>query len=487
LYLRYTPPVFQSRATLRIGSENKASSILDISTNHAYDEAANQFVGDIELLRSKIILERAVKTLPLEISYYAKGTVLLNELYGNCPFKVDIRITDSTFFGVPVFVDFPEHDKYHINYIFKGERYSGTFRAEEWHSFPHFDMSLAIMDIQSVLEQQNLFKQDAFFFMMNTTESNIRKYIGNVAVQLLNQSAQTIQIVVSDKNPKKCADLANAIAEEFIKYDLQRMSQSAENIIGFIDTSLRNINNQLTQSEQSLENFKTSNLVMNPSTEAEFNLDKINELKLQQMNADIELFTIARLEKSMQEKEDMTRFVPTLAGNIIDPTITNLITGLQALQNQKDQLLMEATPDNEVVKQVNARMDEQKELLALAIINARKAAEDRKQAVQNRIIALQGEYLKLPALQGEYTRLDRLYTINQNFYAMLLQKKAEFMVTKAGIVSNNLLMERASFASYPVSPNRMLVISSTVLVGIFYRVCYYLPSLPFLQRNNFSR
>ena len=136
LYLRYTPPTYQSRATLRIGSENKASSILDISTNRAYDEATNQFVGDVELLRSKIILERAVKTLPLEVSYYAKGTVLLNELYGNSPFRVDVKIRDSSFFGVPVFVDFPGQDKYHINYIFNGERYSEIFRAEEWHSTP---------------------------------------------------------------------------------------------------------------------------------------------------------------------------------------------------------------------------------------------------------------------------------------------------------------------------------------------------------------
>src|SRR6185369_3442702 len=78
LYFRYTPPVYQAQSLLKIDVVNNASTILNFKNNAVDQNNTSLISGDIELIRSRIIVGRALSKLPLQISYYAKGTVLVN-------------------------------------------------------------------------------------------------------------------------------------------------------------------------------------------------------------------------------------------------------------------------------------------------------------------------------------------------------------------------------------------------------------------------
>src|SRR5438105_8221599 len=83
IYLRYTPPLYQATSTIKLGLVNNATAI--ISANPFTDQTGSQMAGDIELIKSKIIVERALSKIPLSIGYYAHGVVLVNELYTQSP------------------------------------------------------------------------------------------------------------------------------------------------------------------------------------------------------------------------------------------------------------------------------------------------------------------------------------------------------------------------------------------------------------------
>src|SRR5215467_10107173 len=65
LYLRYTPATYQAGGVVKVGVVNNASAILNIQNS---DQLSNlgitnqQFLaGDIELLKSRVILSRVIK------------------------------------------------------------------------------------------------------------------------------------------------------------------------------------------------------------------------------------------------------------------------------------------------------------------------------------------------------------------------------------------------------------------------------------------
>src|SRR5262245_42278894 len=95
LYLRYTAPIFEATSIIKLADENNAGVLLGQSAN-PFSDNTNQIAGDIEMLRSKIIAQRAIDKLDLKISYFAKGTVLDYELYNGSPFIVQAKISDST-------------------------------------------------------------------------------------------------------------------------------------------------------------------------------------------------------------------------------------------------------------------------------------------------------------------------------------------------------------------------------------------------------
>ncbi|HET6225994.1 MAG TPA: Wzz/FepE/Etk N-terminal domain-containing protein, partial [Bacteroidia bacterium] len=67
LYLRYTPPVYESSSIIQVQSTNQANKILDVDKLKEMD---NGLAETVELLRSKVFLKRVLEKLPLEISYF---------------------------------------------------------------------------------------------------------------------------------------------------------------------------------------------------------------------------------------------------------------------------------------------------------------------------------------------------------------------------------------------------------------------------------
>ena len=86
--LRYSAPIFECASIIKIADEDNAQNVLGLNAKNGFLSENNKIAGDIELIKSKIIISKAVRTLPLQVSYYSKGSILINELYKQTPFSV---------------------------------------------------------------------------------------------------------------------------------------------------------------------------------------------------------------------------------------------------------------------------------------------------------------------------------------------------------------------------------------------------------------
>src|SRR5689334_20181725 len=60
IYLRYTPPLYQANSVIKLGLVNNATAIISANASNPLFDEASQLAGDIELIKSKIIVERAL-------------------------------------------------------------------------------------------------------------------------------------------------------------------------------------------------------------------------------------------------------------------------------------------------------------------------------------------------------------------------------------------------------------------------------------------
>ena len=66
----------------------------------------------------------------------------------------------------------------------------------------------------------------------------------------------------------------------------------------------------------------------------------------------------------------------------------------------------------------------------------------------------QGKSASNPDEDLEHSRLMRLFSISEKYYTMLLEKKTEFSISKAGFVSQNVILEEAISDGSWVFPNK---------------------------------
>jgi tyrosine-protein kinase Etk/Wzc len=466
VYLRYTAPVYESSSIIKIGSENKATKVLSIGNNLGTNNY-NEIAGDIELIRSNVIIEKALSKLPLDISYFAKGAVLDNELYKSSPFNVKLLIRDSALISTPVNLEFKRDNYYQLSFLINGRQFSREFKLNEWVKIPYADLKIVVQDTFAIKQQQEIFSQGGYYFVINDSKNLSSQYISNLTVQLLNEQAQTILIKFKDKNAKKAADITNAIAENFIKYNLDKEAESTEKTLVFIEDQLSNVNEQLRYSESLIEAFKKGNKIAKPEALATDVLKELAELKHQRSLLDMEDEVLNRLEKSNDINKDLNPLMALMSGSGANAYLSSIIKSIGSLQDEMEsEIIQGGTVNNQSVKIINNKITSLKKTLADGILNSKKSLTERKIILDEKIHLYESNFDKLPAKEAEYVRLERLFAVNEKFYSLLLEKKAEFSITIAGLVTTNLILEAASPSSNASSPNRKLIIGTYLALGI---------------------
>ncbi len=467
LYLRYTQPVYQSSAVLQINQEEPATK--DIFTSRSYfdDDIARQ----IELMRSPVFLQRALEKLPLEISYYSKGRFLNFELYRNSPFKVNSEVKCSSVYGKPIFVDFLNDQKIIISYE-NDKKTEKEIRVGETINFPEIDLNIEILNFDAIDEQQSLFSRNSFFFVINNPNDLLSRYSDKIGINALSSAAKTVQIECEGNNARKTTDIVNAISEEFGIYELEKKTESANNILRFIDSQLDMVFNQLTESEIKLENFKEQHQITETaSTSLPSIHDRISNIENQVMTLDMEK-TIYKEIKNNLEQEDQTdiyNLVAILSGSEFKGNISGMLSNLQDLLIEREKLLYEVTPSSRQIESLDHQIEIQKNIIIESIGSLKnnirsKRAELRKKIDQYEqlIFDQEVEYSML-----EYSRLQRVHSVNERFYNQLVEKKAEHSISKASFVSQSVILEKAQTPKNPVSPKPENVYLGSFLAAFF--------------------
>ncbi|HMT29442.1 MAG TPA: hypothetical protein PKD91_09210, partial [Bacteroidia bacterium] len=114
--------------------------------------------------------------------------------------------------------------------------------------------------------------------------------------------------------------------------------------------------------------------------------------------------------------------------------LNSQLDGLMKTVNERDELLIQSTDKTEIYKAYDVKIEKEKSMLMQIINNEESTLKDKLASIQSQLAASDAKFGELPQKQAEFGRLSRMYGINEKFYALLLEKKAEFSITRAGFV-----------------------------------------------------
>jgi tyrosine-protein kinase Etk/Wzc len=474
LYLRYTPPVYQTSSIIQLGSQSQVTRILP-TANIYEDDMAKQ----IELMRSTVFLQRALDKLPLKISYFSKGRVLNTEMYRNAPFTVEVVVKNPALYGIPIYIDFIGPRNIILSFTMKGQLYKREMQVNGMTPLPEMDIYIEIHNFSIISEQQSLINRNLYFFIVNNPESIASNYNRDIRINVLNSAAKTIQVSYQGTNAQKAADIVNSIADEFNIYDLEKKAESANNILEFIDSQLDLLFDKLSDSEIELEQFKKQHgideVTLTPLPTLQ---GRMADLESQIVNLQLEMSIFGEIEKSLNldSQLDIYRLISILAGSEFSGMVSRMLQTLQDLLVEREQLLYQVTPESSQVQALNYQINIQKKMLIESIGTLKTNLNNRLNELTNKVASYETFLLNQGGRYSliEYSMLQRVHSINERFYNQLVEKKAEYSISKAGYVAQSVILERSRVPGSPISPKPRGIYASSLLAAVFLGIGIFL-------------
>jgi tyrosine-protein kinase Etk/Wzc len=469
LYLRYTKMVYKSSSVIQIEKNDQGKEVLDLENIAQKD---NKISGEIELLKSQFLFEKAVERLNMNVSLFSKGNVLTEELYHMSAFNIiPFSLKDSNLCNVPIFI---ESDGKNVNfkYEFGGKINQVKGKVDEHITNRDFDIVFKIIDFQAFNELQ---EDNELYFVFNEINSLNKRLIAGLEVSPADPEAQTVLINYKGNNPLLCHDIIVSLTNSFFEYDDEIQKKSSENILNFINVQLDSIATELKESKDSLTRYLKVSNMPDPDemgNNISSNISSISD-KLYEIDGEISTLRLVNSKlRAEPNRLEIYKLIPEMLGKSFENSLSKQIQDLYTLLEKKEDLLFEITEENAVIKDVNTKIFSKIASIKKSISTILERLIENQKLLQNKLGGFESEYFSLPDKKMEYNRLKSLQDLNEKYYSLLAEKKVLYSISKAGFSSNNRVLTQPEISYAPISPNTKMVYGGFLFVGLLLGLTY---------------
>lgn len=479
LYFRYTQPIFSSSSIIQIKKENRTNEILGISSDVNMNPT-------IEIMRSEEFLKTVVKNLPLGISFFTEGAFLKSESYGSMPFRVEYEITNPKIYDNAIYYEQNKDGKsYDINIGEKGAVHNVPFSKPT--ELPEgLTITMSAPNSESYAERSSI--KDKYYFVINSEKQILRDISKGLVIEALNNSAGTIRITYDCENAKKSADIANAIAEQFIEFDVMKSRESSMATIAYIDEKMADMVDELSTIENQLQRFRIANGITADDVKARNNNlaeTRITNLEQRIAEIDYEIETLKEVKEQINSNPDINMYemMALMSGQSSNAFLSSMLKSLQDLIAKRESMLFEVTESNHKIVVIDKQIESKKETIIDFIGSSITRLEKQKAGCENKENDIRNGILKKVSYDElEYSKLQRIYSANEAHYSKLLDRKIEILISQSGYVSTNLVLEKASVPGGAISPILSKTMTMAVLLALVLSVLFLLARYLFYNK-----
>lgn len=308
--------------------------------------------------------------------------------------------------------------------------------------------------------------------------------------------ANLIKISVESPDPQLARDLANGLAEEFIRQNELFNRTQARGAREFIAEQLEIVSAELASAEEALKNYKQEHMVFAPEEEVKAILNQLTQLESLRAVAIVgQQEVAARLAEINKQLAGVDSRIIASTTITNDPLIQELKAKLTALEIELSGAREKYTDKHPTVlsliaqiEEVKARMKREAERVVSTETEALNpvyqelyqqagqlmvealAMEVRLDTLAKLIAEQEQQFVQLPEKELQLANLVRNAKVSEQIYIMLRQKYEEVRITEAMESANVRVVDAALEPLEPIRPRKMLNVAIAAVLGLFVGV-----------------
>lgn len=472
LYIRHTLPVYKSTTTILINETSERSSVSndELLRGLGLPGGMRNQENQIMLLKSRALTERTLKALPFEIGYYTKTINNQIPVYPDIPIKI---LTDNE-------IPLPRDTEFSIMYLGYGRfRLKSESQHYPYEKMAQFGENIQISGRSFRIEcrDEAWFKNDMsknLYFIVYSHSELINYYNSRLIVELLTRGGSFLGISMEGTNRAKDVDFLNKLAAIFQSISLDKKNAEAIRRIQFIDDQLVGISDSLSTTETKLQNFRSTNRVMDLSAQGQAIISQVNLLENERARLNLESNYYDYLADYLAK--DVSKEVPIvpITMGITDPGLTKLVTDLANLQGQVlDKGAGEMNPLQGLLAQ---KVRSTKEALLETLNGLRRANTLARSENQEQINKVNAQASALPVTERQLIGIERKFKLNDQLYTFLLETRANQLMQKASNVADSEIIdpaeEQSSIVVAPI-PAKVYFVGFLAGFGIPFLIIFF--------------
>ncbi len=464
-YLSYLTPKFQSITKIKLADIHEGTTGSNLFKNLDVFATSNKIAGEIEVIKSKEIVLRALNHVDFRTEISRVGKLKTSELYDERPFSAEINIIDDRLYDVKFNASIEDTTKFRLWIDGDDHIYEGTF-GEPLSIDGKADFLLQI-NKAFISRKSNQVLIDNYQLEKLSEQKAYNKVLKNLDVLSTEEDVAIVKIIYKSSVPEKAALLANTLAETYIQDYIEIKYKAAKVTSDFLSKQIDNVYLKLSSSEDKIEQYKEEENIINLRQETETDLRKIAQLKIQRTNVKMSLEAINELNEYIEKgKTNFLELAPNFEA-FTDLLSTEMIKKIKQLQSEKADLLLTYKEDADMVKAVNEKIDFYTTYFIESINNTKKNLETKFQNLSADIEEAEKVFIGLPQKEKMLLVLERDFRLNQNSYIFLNEKKIEADIAKAAKMSFHRIITKASKSDVPVAPNKIVIILVAAILAMF--------------------
>ena len=413
LYALVAKPVYEADLMIHVEEESPNASKNILSEASALFETKKAAIAEMELLRSRMVVSRAVENLKLYIDVKPRYFPIAGFWFAN---QNGNALSTPGPFGYGGYVwgaEKAEVSTFEVPDVWLGREFTLTALGQNRFRFsgegqrilfdgevgPRYRVSTPEGLIELKVDRLSANPGGRFGLRRMSRLAMITAIQNALMINEQGKQSGIIEVKLQGGDRARTYAVLSEIGREYMRQNLARKTEEAQKSLAFLNQQLPILKRQLEQSEDRYNQFRNSNGTVDLQEEARMSL--------------------TRLAAARTRRNDLIQ--------------------------KKTELLARFTEDHPILAAINRQIKE----------------------VDAEIEETNRQIKSLPVLEQDEARLTRDIKVNTDLYTALSNTAQQLRLISVGRVSNVRMVDAPLPPEKPIKPNRPLIVALAVVTGLF--------------------
>lgn len=496
VYLRYTTPQYQASTTILVKDDKKGGMLSELSAFADMGLGSgmkSNLDNEIEVLKSRTLVERTVQKLELNISILEKGKVNTIERYKELPIEVHFINVKPSFYsdGTKLGFEKVSADTFELTSGSNKEVGDVSVLLSSQKEFRYGE--LIATRIGDLIITKSIGKKwpiglegKSISIVVSPLENVVASFQGRLNVDAISKTSSVVIVSIVDPVVKKAELFLDHLIQIYNEDAAADKSFISENTSKFVANRLLLISQELDGVEKDVQQFKTSNKLTDIETEAKLFIEGSSEYNKKRVEIEIQLNMVASMLDFIK-KSNNSDLLPT---NMISAKgdESDLMDSYNQLVLERNRILKSATVANPTVVKLDQQLASLKINIAESLRRLQANLNIQKRDLRGQEGILDSKIGAIPVQERQFRVIARQQKVKEELYLYLLQKREETAISLAATEPNARVIDAAKASKVPVSPKKSMIYLAALLLGLLipFGILYLMDLLDTKVKSRFE-